>query len=1824
MLEKIKIFFQNNKKKILLISWITIFLVILLWILFVFLKPIAIEKYEKYVAEKKQKEIEYYTDLVNKAYYEDIENFNQIDACNKFVKKINLEKIKEKKYLPIESIETALNYCDWILKNEITFSTWTFFNPRNDFKSIIWINFSQDFYTDVWEEDSEEFLANRSKAKKELLKMIEINPKVELKEENLVFSPNKAVLYLNFKELTNYQILIKDQKLSNWVNLIWKSFNFKTPESKYLKIFVKNPVSLYEDTKPPKFEIVEYKSKLEKVEVKICRIDNEAYAKIEQLREQPKHPETKTFFTDKIDELKTLDCFKKEISLTDKLENWSVIKDFSVDDLIWKPARSWLYYMTFQDKNLRNFNDTLQYPLFFWVVDSHLTMKISKNGEWFFFVNDFSWKPLANQKIRAYKTDFQLFKWVRNDKKMSYDKEYSSVIKEKILSNPVELWTTDKNWILKVNLNSKFEDAFSMTFEDWWIENNDGRYPSLFVTSTSDSYLTYNSSRWNAWIAPFNFWYKVEDYWWGEQEKESISQEKYVSVSRWEIFPEYLSHTYTDRVLYLPWEEVNIKSIFRKTPNLEIEKNKSFTIKINDPKWKEVLSKTLKTNDFWSFSTKYLIPENASLWSYYVYIMEGDFYISNASFSVEIFQNPKFKNTINLETVWLNKDFFTVKWKKEVDKWQTDYSWTFSIKWNIISTYFNWTPLANAKVTYKVYKQVYYDYSKWDECYYWCFYEEPKELYTEWQAQTDKSWKADFEVKINHTTSYNDYKYIVEATITDNAWDTISWANSIIVKLPNEYKSWNKSSTIALETSKRFYKQGEEIKLDAKVDWADSWDEWFNWKYLLISKKKDYSVEYIDDVKWYQRPLSKPNEKILNISLINSPEIKYSPKETWEYVFEYFKVPENFDKKILTSKDYSKFSEENIEWKSFVSVIVYGDENAKNPIIDDNKVQILSDKVSYHLWEKAKFLIRLPFSKWKILWTIEKSWVIENEYIDVTSNVFFKEVLVDDKFVPNAYVSVVAFDTDETKVPEYKVWYAEIVVDKTDKKSFIELKTDKTDYKPRDKVTLDINVKDKDGKAVPSEVSVMVVDDSLISLMWNVDLNLIDKFFKKLPFQIQTSLTNVVMLENFYFSRPWIVWWSWFWNFKWWDSAVSTRNIFKNTAYYNPSVITDKSWKAQVKFELPDNITSFRIIAVSNSKNNMFWSQESFINVKKNIIIESKTPIITRDGDKIKVWANIFNNTKKNIWLKVEFKSDDLKVVNWTKNVNITAWKSYFVEYEIQNANTKKDKLSYTISALWDSAENSDKFEWAITLKEDPLLISYYNKETTLNKSKISDKISIPLPENTDVEKSKIEINISNNRVSGIEKIVSSLAVYPYWCVEQTTSTTMPNVILKNFNNLFSWVSDEKEIDKNIKDWIDRIFSMQQGDWWFAYWQWNTNSDLTITPYVLRSLLDMKDLWVKDLDYNINMAKSYLEYNIENGEDNIIKAQIASALARAWSTLVNTDNIKKELKNKDLETNARIYYTYALLYTDKEKFKKEIESSIDILKNVINKEDNSHRYRDTTWNKAVFASLLIEDGYDMKYIETLIDDLYSKNWIDYYYSTQTKNSAFMAFYKYLEVVWSNNFWQVNYSLSWKKNLVSVWEENSSFYKKEFVAKDFLVWNNFEIPLDFVNGKNIYVDVVLKHYPLDVKKIKPYSNKINIKKEIFAVNDDGTETKVTNNIFKRWQVYKVNLKVEKEKKEESRNLVIEDYQASSFKVINSKFNTNATSNVNQNNRYFDYTEIRPEVLFLNSSYNYWDLEHSYLFVPEYIWTFSLPPASVYMMYEPEVKAYTSYETVQVVE
>ncbi|MDD2907509.1 MAG: alpha-2-macroglobulin family protein [Candidatus Gracilibacteria bacterium] len=1822
----------------------------------------------------------------------DLKNLElNLDNCKIVIKETN--NYFKNNYVFYDSLDTKREECNKKYLNP-KFSIGTFFNINNDFKTSIVIDFELEFFTDIGEENSVEYLKNRNDAKARLVKLLEIEPKMDIALEDVYLYKNKAILNLALEPLKDYKIRLIPFDTSIGEKTKNSEFSFKTPENKYFGMKIVEPLSIYTKNNLPKFQVLDYNTSKTQTKIKICRVPEETYGKIEVLSSSDNKTVNDDFFKNSVSTLKTFECIEKNIIFKEEADinkNLLIKKDFSFSDFINENDPKGLYVVYFSDSLDREYNSRVNKPLFFGIVNSHITMKTSRNGEGFFFVNDFDGNPLGGQKIEAYLNDFAEIEKIYNDTKNDFDVKYNSVIDKDIFSKKIYLGETGPDGILKVNLKDLVSDYFIRTFEDNWEYDWTKTYKSFLVNANSTANQSYLVSTWNSGIAPWNFGYTTNYY---SYDSNSIN------LDRWGETPDYFTHIYTDRKLYLPTEVVNIKLILRKSLDLSIPKSdEDFDLKILNTKGEEVLSKKINVNEFGSYNDTLNLRSDFPLGTYTIFLNKGDKTISYSSFDVEVFKNPKFKNDISLTTSGLNNDYVDIK-ETKVQKYDyytsEDYIGKFSISGNVTSSYFSGPRVKNANFTYKVYKQYYYEDDYWDACYYGCYWEPNKEFYTEGTGTLDSSGMGKFNVDIDFSSNYSDYKYIVEVSVTDEAGDTITGSNSVIAKLPNDYKKYNNESSLEFTSSDKFLKVGGYIDITGKLN-VGKWTKDYNDKYIFIVKRKEYTSKKIKDVNGFDRNIETINEIVDRVFYVNDKnftlnsdgnlELSYKLDKNAEYIFEYgmvknYSVGEylglNADEKIEKSsldEIVKKFNDEKTLYienyveqvaecsdnekcppldenkitkrlylREFITskyfpVITYENSNASNPIENDNKLRVISEKSSYKLGETAKVLIRLPVSNSKILWTIEKNGVVSSEYIDVVGNVFFKEFVVDDTFIPNAYIGVMMVDTTKNKIPEYKVGYTEVVVDKTDKKSFIDIKTDKQTYKPREKVNLDLEVKDGLDDAVKSELTVMVVDDSLISLMGNVDLNTLEKIFVKLPFSIQTSITNIAMLKNYYFSRLGIVGGSGFGDFKGGDSAVSTRNIFKNTAYYNPSVITDEDGKAKVSFDLPDNLTNFRVMVISNSVDNFFGYSEKFIEVRKNVTIEDKTPLILRDNDKSTISANVFNNSKEDIDFKVILTTKGVEVTNPEKLLTLKAGTSKNVSWNII-ANSSVDIIDYTISALGNTADNSDKIENKITIKDSPILITQTLKSGTMESYSSLNLQSI-IGKNTSLENSKVELIFSNSRLSGIEKIVSSLAIYPYGCIEQTTSSTIPNVIIKQFSNLFKDIFDLENVDKNIKAGVDRISSMQTADGGFAYWQGNSSSDLHITPYVLRSLIYMKNSGIEVDAKIIENATAYLEKNYETSSDEDEKSEIYWALKYAGKKPGLT------LKTKDLDRHALLAYTYGLFYSQNKDLK-IIKSNIELIKTKINS-DSSSWYWDKLSDKAIFASLLLDlnDETYNSYIETLIADLYTYDWSSYYYSTQSKNNAFIAFYKYLEKNKLNNkakfsFKLGNFSDNKKYDLGG---DNLSLIKLEYNLKNISEGDLLNLSVGNNSESKIYVDFILKEYPIDKLKIPASSNGMSIKREIFEVKNeslldkcsneyyyyeehkidcDSVLVKVTTNVFDKTKLYKTKVTVSFPDEKVRRNLTIEDYLPGSFRVINSKFKTESSSVTSVSNNWsWDYSEIKSDVIMANASYVWGKTAvFEYYFRPEFAGTYTYPPVTGYLMYDPTFRANSIFSLIEV--
>jgi uncharacterized protein YfaS (alpha-2-macroglobulin family) len=235
-------------------------------------------------------------------------------------------------------------------------------------------------------------------------------------------------------------------------------------------------------------------------------------------------------------------------------------------------------------------------------------------------------------------------------------------------------------------------------------------------------------------------------------------------------------------------------------------------------------------------------------------------------------------------------------------------------------------------------------------------------------------------------------------------------------------------------------------------------------------------------------------------------------------------------------------------------------------------------------------------------------------------------VSIDDVSVPNVFVSAVVvkprmgetFDENglDTGAPAFKIGYAKLSVDTTKKRLTVAITTDKPQYGPGEKARVTITTKDADGKGVPSDVSLGVVDLSLLALSSFETPDLTRLFYSERGLGVYSSQMLTYLLERY---KPGSKGGGGA------DPESRKRGNFVDTAYWNPTILTDANGTATVEFTLPDNLTTWQLLAIGSTKSHNFGSIAETILETKKVIVRPVRPRFAIQGDTINLGAIVHN-----------------------------------------------------------------------------------------------------------------------------------------------------------------------------------------------------------------------------------------------------------------------------------------------------------------------------------------------------------------------------------------------------------------------------------------------------------------------------------------------------------------------------------------------------------------------------------------------------------------------
>jgi hypothetical protein len=242
------------------------------------------------------------------------------------------------------------------------------------------------------------------------------------------------------------------------------------------------------------------------------------------------------------------------------------------------------------------------------------------------------------------------------------------------------------------------------------------------------------------------------------------------------------------------------------------------------------------------------------------------------------------------------------------------------------------------------------------------------------------------------------------------------------------------------------------------------------------------------------------------------------------------------------------------------------------------------------------------------------------------------------------------------------------------------------------------------------------------------------------------------------------------------SGAPRVRRSFPETLYVNPEVITGADGTAQVKVDLADSITKWRVSTLANSASGQLGGGLGSMTVFQDFFVDVSFPATLTRGDEVEFPIAVYNylTTAQTVHLT-------LQPGSWYTALGVTAIDVPLQPGEVTGVRfpvrvEQVGRQSLTVQAL--GTKVSDAVERSVTVVPDGKAFPETHSGS-LGAGTVSHTVT--LPANAIAGSQKVYLTVFPGYLSQVVQGMDSLLRVPNGCFEQTTSTTWPNVLATDY-----------------------------------------------------------------------------------------------------------------------------------------------------------------------------------------------------------------------------------------------------------------------------------------------------------------------------------------------------------------------------------------------------------------------------------------------------------
>lgn len=530
------------------------------------------------------------------------------------------------------------------------------------------------------------------------------------------------------------------------------------------------------------------------------------------------------------------------------------------------------------------------------------------------------------------------------------------------------------------------------------------------------------------------------------------------------------------------------------------------------------------------------------------------------------------------------------------------------------------------------------------------------------------------------------------------------------------------------------------------------------------------------------------------------------------------------------------------------------------------KLDLIPDKTRYSPGDTATILIASPFTNAEAWFTVEREGILEQRRLRITDGATRLRIPITERHAPNVFVSVVVMrgrsgpqgTLDDPGRPAIRVGYAELRVTPEVKRLQVTVEPAQGEYRPGDSAEVRLTTRTTRGGA-QSEVTLWAVDEGVLSLTGYKTPDPLDLLYQPrgLGLSLSSGLVNVAPQVLRGESR----------SLKGLRNAGQgggreggdvLRSRFQTTAFFLGSVVTGADGRGLVKVKLPDNLTTFRVMAVAVTAGDRYGSGQAPMLVTRPLLARPSLPRFFRPGDDFLAGVVVNQRAGGTPTVTVDATGQGVTFTGARQQrATLEAGRGKEVRFPVTGL--PGDSASFR----FDVAGNGDQ---DAVLTRLPIRPAYHPRATTVA-GMLTDTatISLMLPAGLDLQRTRLEIATGVTPLAVLRGLDSEMRLYDWLCTEQVVSTLTPLLALYRAQQ----VSGDPLVGNDAKARLERgvglILRRQKEDGSFGLW--DASDDWTspwLTAYAGAFLADAQKAGIGVNDLVLSRAAAWLTGTLQN------------------------------------------------------------------------------------------------------------------------------------------------------------------------------------------------------------------------------------------------------------------------------------------------------------------------------------------------------------------------